>query len=319
MVDDRRYTEERRRASEVLQVPEEEGEHQTDGEPHEPRDEDDGPVRNRPEYLHHLHPFGDRAFLSRLSPRYEGARAFGYSGGGDVADCVVRGGAQGDPDLLVASVVRERDAGVGGVDFPHRVVPALLARVAGLLEHELSRCDEGTRHQHGEDGEADGVVAFDALLVAARVVTEHVGVVQGDADEEHCDGPAERAEHPLAAVVLEVVTEVPERGGVGEHEGGRAEELADDDDEKKEQQEGLVDVRLFIDDATEGRTDEADDFRSGAVGDVLVIERQRRLAELRDLRVRKDCVERRILHFVDDDVAARRRVTRRRSNEPRSR
>ena len=155
--------------------------------------------------------------------------------------------------------------------------------------------------------------------MAARVIAEHVGVVQGDADEEHGDGPAERTEHPLAAVVLEVVAEVPERGGVGKHEGGRTEELSDDD-EKKEEKEGLVDVRLFIYDATEWRTDEADDFRLGAVGDVLVIERQGRLAELGDLRVRKDRVECRILHFVNDRVAAGRRVTgRRRSNEPRTR
>ena len=148
MVDDRRYTEESRRASEVLQVPEQEGEHQTDGEPHEPRHEYDGAVRNRPEYLHHLHPFGDRAFLTRLSARHKGARAFGDSGGGDVADGVVRGGAQGDADLLVACVVRERDAGVRVVDFPHRVVPSLLTRVARLLEDELRRRDEGARHKH---------------------------------------------------------------------------------------------------------------------------------------------------------------------------
>ena len=230
MVDDGRDTEERRRASEVLQVPEEEGEHETDGETHEPRDKDDGAVRNRPEYLHHLHPFGDGAFLTRLSPRHEGARAFGHSRVGHIADGVVRGRTQRDVDLLVAYLVWERDAGVGVIHFPHRVVPSLLARVAGLLEDELSRRDEGARHENGEDGETDSVVAFDALLVAARVVAEHVRVVERDADEEHGDGPAERAEHPLAAVVLEIVTEIAERGGVGENEGRRTEELADNDE-----------------------------------------------------------------------------------------
>ena len=203
MVDDGGNAEECGRAAEVLEVPEEEGEDEADGEPHEPRDKDDGAVRHGGKYLQHVHPLRNRPLLSRLAPRNERTRPLADARVGDVTDGVIRRRAQRYVHLLVG--------GRGGVlhvrvlNLAHRVVAALLIGVARLLEDELGGGDEGAGHEHREDGEADGVVALDALLVAARVVAEHVRVVERDADEEHGDGPAERAEHALSAVVLEVV------------------------------------------------------------------------------------------------------------------
>ena len=309
MVDDGRDAEEGRRAPEVLQVPEQEREHEADGETHEPRDEDHGTVGDRSEDLHHLQPFRNGPFLTRLPSRHKGARTLAHPRVRDVADGVVRGSSEGNVNLLARRIFD-----VWVFDLPHGIVAALLVGIAGLLEHELRGRDEGARHEHGEDGKTDGVVAFDALFVAAWMTAEHVRVVERDAYEEHGHGPAERPEHPLTAVILEVVAQVTEGGGVGQHESRRAEELADYHEEKNEQ-ECLVDVGLTVHDAAEWRTDEPDDFRSLAVGDVLVVERKRRLAELSDLRVRKDCVECCVFKLVAV-VTANRYITWCRSDVP---
>ena len=184
-------------------MPEEECEHEADGEAHEPRDKDDGAVRHGSEYLQHVHPLRNRPLLSRLAPRNERTRPLADARVGDVTDGIIRRRAQRYVDLLVGG--RSGVFHIRVLDLAHRVVAAFRVGVARLLEDELSGGDEGAGHEHGEDGEADGVVALDGLFVAARVVAEHIRVVKRDADEEHGDGPTERAEHALSAVVLEVV------------------------------------------------------------------------------------------------------------------
>jgi len=96
-----------------------------------------------------------------------------------------------------------------------------------LSEAELGGGDEGAAHEHGEDGVAGHVVAVDDVHRAARVIREDVGVVQCDADEQHRERPAERAEHALASVAGDVVVEVAERRRVRHRDRRRAQELAD--------------------------------------------------------------------------------------------
>lgn len=119
----------------------------------------------------------------------------------------------------------------GNNEFSHLVLQFRqldrLERRIDFLELELGGREKGDAHEDGEDGVAGHVVPVDYVFRAARVIGEDVGVVEGDPDEEHGDRPAQGPVHPLPAVVLDVVLEVAQRGGVRHRDGGRAEELSE--------------------------------------------------------------------------------------------
>ena len=77
---------------------------------------------------------------------------------------------------------------------------------------------------NGTRGNIEAAVA-DLLFVAARVISEDVSLVEGDAHEEHGQPPAQRAEHALLAVVLNVFLQVSQRRRVSKCDSRCAEEL----------------------------------------------------------------------------------------------
>ncbi len=109
-----------------------------------------------------------------------------------------------------------------------------------VSEGDLRGDKECAEHEEGEDVEADVVVLLRLADVAPSTHVRQERVVQHDAHHEHGQSPAEGAEHALAAVlVLVLLAQQGQHGGIGQRHRGGGEELADDDQEQDEEEDLL--------------------------------------------------------------------------------
>ncbi len=74
--------------------------------------------------------------------------------------------------------------------------------------------------------------------MAARMIAELVRIVQNQAHREHGDGPAERSEHALLAVLVSLRgSERRDRCLVGQSDRRRREELAGEHEEQEDHED----------------------------------------------------------------------------------
>lgn len=131
----------------------------------------------------------------------------------------------------------------------HRHLRVFLFSRLVVPKVHLRGSDQSGAHEHGKRGETNGVVLLAVLRPVTRMVRERGRMVQRYAHEEHGQAPAQGTEHSLVTVFVGVRAQQRDDRGVGQSDGGSAEELAYHDQEQQ-QEEHFLDVLKTLRDTT---------------------------------------------------------------------